>query len=82
MCGANSGRSKSFFFFQIVQTGFGAHLASSSVGVGVRRPGRDFYHSPLFLCLAPKLRIRGAMRLLSLYAFMTLTGTALFTGRR
>ena len=27
--------------FQIVQTGFGAHLASCSMGVGVRRPGRD-----------------------------------------
>ena len=70
------------FLFQIVQTGFGAHLASCSVGVGVRRPGRDVYHSTLFLCLAPKLRIRGAVRLVSLYAFMTLTGTALFSGRR
>ena len=75
-------QGKEAFLFQIVQTGFGAHLASCSVGVGVRRPGRDVYHSPLFLYLAPTLRIRGAMRLLSLYAFMTLTGTSLCSGRR
>ena len=70
------------FSLQIVKTGFRAHLASCSMGVWVRRPGRDVYHSPVFLYLAPKLRIRGAMRLLSLYAFMTLTGTALCSGRR
>jgi hypothetical protein len=82
VCGTNSDRGKRFFFFQIVKTGFGAHLASCSMGVSIRRPGRDVYHSPVFLYLAPKFRIRGAMRLLFLYAFMTLTGTALCSGRR
>ena len=41
-------QGQEIFLFQIFQTDFGAHLASCLVGEGVRRPGRDVYHSPVF----------------------------------
>jgi hypothetical protein len=59
-----------FSLLRNVQTGSGAQPASYSVGIGVKRPGRDVDHSPP----NAEVRMRGAMLLLPLYAFMAWTG--------
>jgi hypothetical protein len=48
--GRNPEGTRNFLVLQTVQTGFGAHPAACSMGTGyfagIRRPGREFRHSP------------------------------------
>jgi len=64
--------------FQNVQTDSEAQPDSCSVGPGLFPRG---VHLTTDLCLVPRVRMSGTLRLLSLYVFISWTGTALMSVR-
>ena len=65
-------RTREYCFFQKVQTGSGAQLGNYSMSVGVLSRGKIGLgvRLSIHLHLETKLRMSGAISLLSLYAFM------------
>jgi hypothetical protein len=65
-------RARDFCLLQKLQTGSGAQLANNSMNTGVLSRGQNGRGVKLSipLHLEPKLRMSGAIPLLSLYAFM------------
>jgi hypothetical protein len=64
-------------FFRDVQTSFGSHQASCSVGLGVLSLGGGGMKLTTHLLVVLSLRVSGAVLLLLLYAFILWTGTIL-----